>query len=100
MDKPEFTFKAKVWLYPGKAGWHFITLPVEDAEEIGALFSSRKSGFGSLPVKVTIGKTTWKTSIFPDKQSDSYVLPLKRDIRQAENINVDDMLNITLEVMV
>jgi hypothetical protein len=100
MDRPEFTFEAKVWLYPGKAGWHFITLPAEDAGEIKALFGGVKSGFGSVPVKVTVGKTTWKTSIFPDKQSGSYVLPLKRDVRLAENIKVDDVLSITFEVMV
>lgn len=23
----EFEFDAELWLYPGKGGWHFVTLP-------------------------------------------------------------------------
>lgn len=63
-----FKVKARVWLYPGMAGWHFVTLPKKTAEEIDFFFSHAKKGWGSLPVNVTIGKTSWKTSIFPDKK--------------------------------
>ncbi len=27
----------------------------------------------SIPVRVTVGKTTWETSIFPDKKSQTYL---------------------------
>lgn len=33
----------------------------------------------------TIGKTTWRTSIFPMKK-DNYFIPLKKAVRQNENI--------------
>lgn len=43
-------------------------------------------GWGSLPVTAVIGKTSWKTSIFPDKKIGAYLLPLKSEIRKKENI--------------
>ena len=66
MATSPYRMRAKVWLYPGMAGWHFVTLPKQRAEEITERFGERKRGFGSLRVEVTIGRTTWKTSIFPD----------------------------------
>lgn len=93
-----FSFQAKVWIYPGKAGWHFVTLPVETSKEIDYFFSQHKKGWGSLPVTVTVGKTSWKTSIFPDKKSDSYVLPLKADVRKKERIKESDTLQFSVEI--
>lgn len=49
-------------------------------------------------VVATIGQTIWKTSIFPDRKSNSYVLPVKADIRNKEDIEDGDMVMLTLEV--
>ncbi|WP_082492771.1 DUF1905 domain-containing protein [Arthrobacter sp. Leaf69] len=27
----QYTFTARLWLYPGEAGWHFLTVPEEVA---------------------------------------------------------------------
>lgn len=86
MKKPIYKIKAKVWLYPGMAGWHFVTLPKKQSNEIKELFSGMSGGWGSLPVIVTIGKTSWKTSIFPDKKTEAYLLPLKSEVRKKEKI--------------
>lgn len=79
--------RSKVWPYPGMAGWRFLTLPKKYGQEIKQKFGIRAKGWGSLPVSVTIGKTIWDTSIFPDKKSGSYVLPLKAKVRKAEGIS-------------
>lgn len=94
-----YTFKTKVWLYPGIAGWHFMTLPKKIAENIDFFFSTHKRGWGSLPVSVSIGETKWKTSIFPDKQSGSYLLPLKKEVRQKEAIKDGDVVSLSLEIV-
>src|SRR5438046_1403739 len=94
----EFTISATVWLYPGKAGWHFVTLPESEFEQIKRLFGDRKRGWGSLPVVVTLGNTTWKTSIFPDKQSSAFVLPLKAAVRIKQKIAEGDTISLTLTV--
>ncbi|HYE22500.1 MAG TPA: DUF1905 domain-containing protein [Verrucomicrobiae bacterium] len=94
----KFKMKSKVWLYQGIAGWHFLTLPKKDAVRIKKIFGSMAAGWGSLPVIVTIGKTSWKTSIFPDKKSDSYLLPLKAAIRKKEQIKNGDTVSYVVEV--
>ena len=93
-----FSITTEVWLYPGKAAWHFVTIPPETTAEINDLFALQKRGWGSLPVLVTIGKTTWKTSIFPDKKTNSYLLPLKKEVRSNENISVGHQVQISLEI--
>ncbi|MBM3925799.1 MAG: DUF1905 domain-containing protein [SAR202 cluster bacterium] len=90
--------RAKVWLYAGPSGWHFVTLPKEQSSEIKARFNLVKRGWGSLPVAVTIGKTTWDTSIFPDRESGAYLLPLKADVRAREGIKVGDVITFAVKI--
>jgi hypothetical protein len=71
------------------SAWRFLGLPKKQGQEIKERFGSQAKGWGSLPVSVTIGKTTWDTSIFPDKKSGSYLLPLKAKIRKVEDIDDD-----------
>ncbi len=85
--KNSYKMRSKVWPYPGMAGWRFLTLSKKQGQEIKKRFGTHVRGWGSLPVSVTIGATVWNTSIFPDKKSGSYVLPLKAKIRKAENIS-------------
>ncbi|MBP9762590.1 DUF1905 domain-containing protein [Patescibacteria group bacterium] len=37
-------------------------------------------------VLVTVGKTMWETSIFPDKKSQSYLLPMKLEVRKRRGL--------------
>jgi hypothetical protein len=96
----QFKMRAKVWLYSGKAAWHFITLPKKQSAEIKAQFGMMKKGWGSLPVTVTIGNTSWKTSIFPDERRGAYLLPIKADVRKKENISAGETIEFLLEVRV
>lgn len=98
MLKKSYTARAKVWLYPGMAGWHFITLPQRQSSKIKARFGIMKRGWGSLPVIASIGKTSWKTSIFPDKKAGAYLLPLKADVRKRESIKNGDMITLSVEI--
>lgn len=90
--KKTYSLSAEVWLYPGMAGWHFITLPTVIADEIRTLFHVVKRGWGSISMSVTIGSTTWQTSIFPDKKVNSYLLPLKSEVRKKEKIKAGDQV--------
>ncbi len=98
MDSGHYSVRAKVWLYPGMAGWHFVTIPRTPSEKITKKFASRKRGWGSLPVVATIGKTRWKTSIFPERNSPSYILPLKADVRKKEGIESGDVVKLLIEI--
>lgn len=100
MKHNQYKIVAKVWLYPGVAAWHFVTIPQDISEDIKNLYGDRARGWGSLPVAVTVGSTTWKTSIFPDKKEGAYILPLKKEIRNKENIVRGASLNFLLEIHV
>lgn len=100
MKYNEYIFEANVWLWPGNAGWHFVTLPKDLSEEITARFGDRKRGWGSLPVTVTIGSTVWNTSIFPDKKLAAYVLPLKSEVRKKEGIGIDQKIKVMIGIRV
>jgi hypothetical protein len=99
VKKNTYSVRGKVWLYPGMSGWHFLTLPKKQSEKIKKDFGANSRGWGSLPVVVTICKTSWKTSIFPDKREDAYLLPLKAQIRKKEAIYVDDIVTFTIELI-
>lgn len=95
------TFTAPLWQFDGgKASWFFVTLPVLQAEQVrfAAPFASTH-GWKSVRVEVTVGNTSWKTSLFPDKKSGSFVLPIKADIRQREHLMEGKLVSITLMVI-
>lgn len=91
-------FTAELRRYDGAAAWYFLTLPVELADEIRA--QVEPVGFGSVRVHVRIGATAWSTSVFPDKASGSYVLPVKAAVRRAEGLDDGSSARVHLEVEV
>jgi hypothetical protein len=97
-DPGAYRFRARLWVHTGQAAWHFVTLPHDIADDIAELTAPTRRGFGSVRVRVTIGSTTWETSVFPDTKAASFVLPVKKPVRAAEGIVVDDTIDVTLEL--
>ena len=93
----EWDFEAEVWLWKSDAAWHFLTLPPDVADEIEDMPISR-GGFGSLRVQVTIGSSSWGTSIFPSKELGSFLLPLKKPVRETEELGVGDVCHVHLRI--
>jgi hypothetical protein len=93
-----YKLQSKVVVYQGTAAWRFIGIPEKEGSEIKNQFGAAARGWGSLPVSVTVGNTTWDTSIFPDKKSGSYLLPLKAKTRKAENIGDDSTVTYSLRL--
>lgn len=100
MIKKIIKIKSRVWLYSGSSSWHFLSVPKKLAKEIQEKHGANARGWGSLPVLATIRKTKWRTSIFPDKQSGTYLLPLKKEIREKEEILSGDMIDFSIEIKV
>lgn len=90
------TFSSPLWRYTaGKWSWYFITLSREDAEFIRWIEDKTIVGFGFVKVEVTVGSSTWQTSIFPTKEKE-YILAIKADIRKKERIFEGDTVNGTM----
>lgn len=100
MEGPTYKMKGKVWLYPGMVGWHFISVDKKESAVIMELFGNKKRGFGSVPVKVTVGETNWRTSIFPDRKSGTYLLPIKASVREKENIEAEKTISYSIKILI
>ena len=97
----EVEFEAELWLWEARKAdsWTFVSLPVDVSGEIRDRAGGLSRGFGSLRVQVTIGGTTWRTSIFPDGARKAYVLPVKRAVRRAEALDAGDRATVAVEVI-
>jgi hypothetical protein len=93
-----YEFSAEVWIWPGKAAWHFISLPQDISNEIKTMYQGLTRGWGSLPVHVTIGNSKWQTSIFPDSKSNCYILPVKVAARKAEGIVAGQSVHARIDI--
>jgi hypothetical protein len=83
-----FTFEAVLWLWEAQASWCFVSLPEALTDEIDDRYGHRAAGFGSIKVEVQVGDTVWHTSVFPDAKRGTLVLPVKKDVRRREKLEV------------
>ena len=93
-----FEFAAPLWRYPGADGWHFVSLPPGISTDITDISTGIRRGFGSVRVAVTVGSTSWRTSIFPASKTGAYLLPVKKAVRVAERLEVGDQVKVHLEI--
>jgi hypothetical protein len=93
MLKKNFKIEAKVWRWPGDAGWHFVNIDKEISKKIRDFYTK---GFVHITAKV--GKTSWDTALFPHKLSQSYLLSIKKNVRKKEDIFEGDSVKINFTI--
>ena len=80
--------------------WTFVSLPAEASAEIrDSGGATPRRGFGSVRVRVTVGDSTWATSIFPDTATGRYSLPIKKAVRRTEALEAGDVATVTVELV-
>ncbi len=89
-------FHGKIWYWRGPAPWYFVTVPEMQSLDLKAISGFVTYGWGMIPVHVRIGKTGWKTSLFP--KDGRYIVPLRASAREAENLDAGDEVTVRLEV--
>lgn len=90
----EFSGEAIWWR--GPAPFVFVPVPTELSAEIKSISTQVTYGWGVIPVNVRIGETEYSTSLFP--KNGIYLVPVKVAVQRAENVNVGDMVTVSLEV--
>jgi hypothetical protein len=100
MERATYTMTERVYIYPSdSARWFFVPITKKIGQEIRATYGKSVRGFGAIRVEVMIGSTVWQTSIFPDKYSGSYILPLKAIVRKKEDIEAGEKITYALRVV-
>ena len=91
-------FETVLWEHEGAGAWHFVTVPLDVSDDLRTGPGPPK-GFGSIRVQVTVGGSTWRTSVFPDTATGRYVLPIKKAVRRDEDLEAGDPVAVVLEVV-
>jgi hypothetical protein len=89
-------FSGELWFWRGPAPWHFVTVPEPGCRDIAEAASLVSYGWGMIPAGVTIGATSWTTSLWP--KDGAYIVPIKTWVREAESLDVGDMVAVSLTV--
>lgn len=92
----ELRFGGEVIWWRGPAPYHFVALPEPEAARLRAVASRVTYGWGCIPATVTLGATTFTTSIFP--KDGGFRVPLKAAPRRAEGVELGD--DVALVVVV
>lgn len=92
----KYEFMAEPWQYAGPGGWHFVSLPKTISTEIRNFFKQEEAGWGRLKTTAKIGTSEWKTAVWFDTKMNTYILPLKAEIRKAENIVVGKTVHVAI----
>ena len=89
-------FNGKLWYWRGPAPWYFVTVPAKQCHDLKAISGFVTYGWGMIPVNVRIGKTEFKTSLFP--KDGRYIVPIKAIVRKAEKVDEGDNVTVRLEI--
>jgi hypothetical protein len=93
-------FEAEVFRWDARedSAWFFTAVPAELSEDIREIPRPYR-GFGSVRVRARVAGTEWATSIFPSSSDGTYVLPLKKAVRDAEGLVDGGPVYVRLEVL-
>lgn len=93
----EFEGEVFRWEARVDSAWYFTALPLELSAGIREIPRPQR-GFGSVRVRAEVGRSVWRTSIFPGGDG-AYVLPLKKAVREAEDLRDGGPVTVRLEVL-
>jgi len=89
-------FTGTIWYWRGPAPFHFVSVPAVEAAMIAEIASVVTYGWGMIPASVTIGRTTVTTSLWP--KDGGYIVPVKKALQDAEGLDIDDEVEVTLNI--
>lgn len=92
-----YTFKSKVWKWPGVTPVHFVNVPDKISKDI-----RNKYGKGMIKISQEVGKSKWNTALFPYKNPKGefgYLVAIKNQIRKKENIFDGDNVKINFKLI-
>lgn len=95
----KYEFSAKVCHYSSSGsamGWYVVFLPATLAKEIRGSLKCLEEGWGRMKVTAKIGNSEWETAIWFDTKHDTYMFPLKAEIRKKEKIDIGEEVEASI----
>jgi hypothetical protein len=89
-------FRGKIWFWRGPTPWFFLTVPAKQSRDLNEILRLVTYGKGMIPVVARIGRTEWKTAMWP--KDGRYSLPIKASVREAEGLEKGDKVAVRVEV--
>lgn len=96
--KISYTFSGRLWQHAGQSSWFFVSLPLDMAGEIRENLKWLQEGWGRLKATASIGLIQWDTAIWYDTKQQTYLLPVKGEIRKKEKLAADMEITVMLWV--
>lgn len=92
----EWNFEGPVVYWRGPSPFYFVPLPEQVLDDLTPVANELTYGWGCIPATVTIGDTTFTTSMIP--KDGGFLVPVKVAVRRAEGIEEGDMVAARLQV--
>ncbi len=88
-------FEGEIFYWRGPAPFLFVAVPEEQSRNLKAISAMVTYGWGVIPVHARIGKTEWKTSLFP--KGGRYLVPIRVSVQRSEHLDVGDSVTVRLD---
>lgn len=92
----QFSFSGELIEWRGPAPFYFIAIPVSISNEIREDAKLLSYGWGVIPVRYRIGKTSFTTSLIP--RDGVFLLPIKNAVRLPEKLKLGDLVSAEIEL--
>jgi hypothetical protein len=89
-------FKGKIFHWRGPAPYLFVAVPDKQSAEIKSVSRLVTYGWGVIPALVKVGKTEWKTSLFP--KDGRYLVPVRMSAQKAEKLTDGKTVIMRIEI--
>ena len=96
-SKIKYKFSNKLWK-DKLSSWYFVSLPKDVSKEIRDNLQWQEEGWGRMKATATIKSLDWSTSIWFDTTTESYILPVKKEIRKKLSLIEGDLLEVDILV--
>jgi hypothetical protein len=94
--KITYEFSAEIWKHPSHGGWFFISLPKHLSKEIRTHLQWQEEGWGRMRAMAKVHEIEWDTTIWFDKKHNTYLLPIKAEIRKRAVLKLKDKVHIRI----
>ena len=87
--KIKYEYQASMWKHHSPGGWYFVSLPKKISKEIRAHLKWQEEGWGRMKAVAQIEDLRWETAIWFDTKMDTYILPIKAEVRNKGNLKIN-----------